>query len=56
VELSLPEAFEGGRITRWTERILLPAVPREPTVDTGPVFLRRVDPATTALFDHSVRG
>jgi hypothetical protein len=64
VELSLPEAFEGGRITRWTERILLPAVPRHPTVDTGPGFLRRVDaPATAAvlvrppaLIDHSVRG
>ena len=28
-ELSLPEAFEDGRITRWAERILLPAIPRE---------------------------
>ncbi len=50
VELSLPEAFEGGRITRWTERILLPPVPREPTVDAAPVFLGRVDaPATLQL-------
>ena len=30
LELSLPEAFDGRRITRWTERILLPAVPRLP--------------------------
>lgn len=30
VELSLPEAIENGRITQWTERILLPALPREP--------------------------
>jgi len=27
-ELSLPEAFDGGRISRWTERILLPDIPR----------------------------
>jgi hypothetical protein len=30
VELSLPEAIDGGRITRWTERILLPVIPRHP--------------------------
>lgn len=30
MELSLPAAFDGRRITRWTERILLPAVPRLP--------------------------
>ena len=28
VELSLPEAFDAGRITRWTERILLPPIER----------------------------
>ena len=32
LELSLPEAFDGGRITRWTERILLPDIPRLPPV------------------------
>lgn len=36
VELSLPEAIEAGRITRWTERILLPPVPRDQSV-TAPV-------------------
>jgi len=35
VELSLPEAIEGGRITRWTERILLPAIPRQPRKPVG---------------------
>ena len=35
VELSLPEAIEGGRITRWTERILLPAIPRQPRTPVG---------------------
>jgi hypothetical protein len=49
VELSLPEAFEGGRITRWTERILLPPVPRQTVVDATTVDLRRIDrPAATA--------
>jgi hypothetical protein len=28
-ELSLPAAFEDGRITEWLDRILLPAVPRD---------------------------
>ncbi len=28
VELSMPEAYEDGRITAWTERILLPPIPR----------------------------
>lgn len=28
VELSLPEGIDAGRITHWTERILLPALPR----------------------------
>ncbi len=31
VELSMPEAYEDGRITAWTERILLPAIPRRPS-------------------------
>jgi hypothetical protein len=29
-ELSLPRGFERGRITKWTERILLPLLPRDP--------------------------
>ncbi len=29
-ELSLPEAFDGRRITRWTERVLLPDISRLP--------------------------
>lgn len=39
VELSLPEAMDAGRITRWTERILLPPVSRvtHPGV-AGPVL------------------
>ncbi|MGS0687120.1 hypothetical protein ACVBEQ_18575 [Nakamurella sp. GG22] len=48
VELSLPETYDDGRITSWTERILLPPIPRErtatrppddpwPTVDIGGV-------------------
>ena len=28
IELSLPQGIDRGRITRWTERILLPPVPR----------------------------
>jgi hypothetical protein len=34
-ELSLPHGFERGRITAWTERILLPPIPRRPTEDTA---------------------
>ncbi len=30
VEVSMPEAYEDGRITAWTERILLPPIPRQP--------------------------
>ena len=48
VELSLPETYDDGRITSWTERILLPPIPRGsaaarspddhwPTVDIGTV-------------------
>jgi hypothetical protein len=48
VEFSLPETYDDGRITSWTERILLPPIPREaaaahppndtwPTVDIGAV-------------------
>ncbi len=29
VELSMPEAYDDGRITAWTERILLPPIPRQ---------------------------
>ena len=29
VELSLPDAIENGWITRWAERIILPALPRD---------------------------
>ena len=34
-ELSLPEAFDDGRITRWTERILLPDIPRLMPLSAG---------------------
>ncbi len=34
-ELSLPHGFERGRITEWTERILLPPLPRRPVSDTS---------------------
>ncbi|HEY5882187.1 MAG TPA: hypothetical protein VIU11_24975 [Nakamurella sp.] len=33
-EVSLPQEFERGRITEWTERILLPPLPRD--LDGGP--------------------
>lgn len=31
-ELSIPEGFVGGRMTEWSERILLPAIPRWTTL------------------------
>ena len=34
-ELSLPRCFERGRITEWTERILLPPLPRPPPAGTA---------------------
>ena len=35
-ELSLPQGFERGRITEWTERILLPPLPRAPLTEPVP--------------------
>ena len=32
-ELSLPAAIDNGRITQWSERILLPVIPRRPGLD-----------------------
>ncbi len=37
-EVSLPRDFERGRITRWAERILLPPLPRPPTVRAAEWF------------------
>jgi hypothetical protein len=38
LELSVPDQIEGGRITSWTERIVLPFFPRTPELmaDRGP--------------------
>ena len=36
VELSMPQAYEDGRITAWTERILLPPIPRYPAAAAVP--------------------
>lgn len=41
-ELSLPRGFDRGRITQWTERILLPVLPRQPAAPRERLF----DPAT----------
>jgi hypothetical protein len=49
-ELSIPEGFADGRMTEWSERILLPAIPRWATTDdyrgkgTGAVGPRTVSP------------
>jgi hypothetical protein len=56
VELSLPEAFEGGRITRWTERILLPAVPRGPATEPAPILLGPVDHPAVDLLRPTMLG
>ncbi len=41
-ELSLPQGIDRGRITRWTERILLPPLPRAARIARPPVRLAGV--------------
>lgn len=49
VELSLPRVIDRGRITRWTERILLPPLPRRVPIEaTGSARRRILRSPTTA--------
>jgi len=48
-ELSLPAAIDNGRITQWSERILLPVISRQPGIDAAPAVHRAGEGAAVGL-------